>query len=56
VAGGEAGEGELRLVRTRRPAARLDKTMASEDVSDQGEKFRRKGRGWLTSGRRKPVD
>jgi hypothetical protein len=45
VAGGEAGGGELRLVQTRRPAARLDKTVTSEDASDQGKKFRRKGRG-----------
>jgi hypothetical protein len=45
VAGGEADGGELRLVQMRRPAARLDKTVASEDASDQGKKFRRKGRG-----------
>jgi hypothetical protein len=45
VAGGEAGGGELRLVQTRRPAARLVKTVASEDASNQGKKFRRKSRG-----------
>jgi hypothetical protein len=45
VAGGEAGGGELRLVQTRRPAARLDNTVASEDGSDQGKRFRRKVRG-----------
>jgi hypothetical protein len=45
VVEGEAGGGELWLVQTRRLAARLDKAVTSEDASDQGKKFRRKGGG-----------